>query len=359
MLNRTKFPLMAAVVAAAACSATLSLAQTEKANAPAAGAGPRFTIAMVLPRSQQNIEAGFTGYLQRQGVQVQYVPIRYDAKQEEETQLRARVRDAKPDLIYAWGTPTVLALAGKFEPASASKSAHDDFIRDIPIVFSEVTDPVGAGLIPSMEKPQRNVTGVSHVAPLQVQLNAIRAYRPFQKLGYVHTPNEPNSQLILTRLQELAREQKFEVVTTALPLLANGAPDDSQIAPAIASLAKNGADFLYVGPITYLAYNHRDTVTNAALTNKLPTFCATESIVRQSGCMFGLFSNGTNVGAYAGSMARQILVDKKPAASIAASTLQRFSLLVNMRTASELQLYPPLLLLNVAEVINTPTTAAR
>ena len=58
-------------------------------------------------------------------------------------------------------------------------------------------------------------------------------------------------------------------------------------------------------------------------------------------------------------MARQILVDKKPAASIAASTLQRFSLLVNMRTASELQLYPPLLLLNVAEVINTPTTAAR
>ena len=68
MLNRTKFPIMAAVVAAAACSATRSLAQTEKANVPAAGAGPRFTIAMVLPRSQQNIEAGFTGYLQRQGV---------------------------------------------------------------------------------------------------------------------------------------------------------------------------------------------------------------------------------------------------------------------------------------------------
>ncbi|MOA37418.1 hypothetical protein D3C78_1590080 [compost metagenome] len=57
-------------------------------------------------------------------------------------------------------------------------------------------------------------------------------------------------------------------------------------------------------------------------------------------------------------MARQILVDKKPVSAVAASTLQRFSLLVNMRTAKALDLYPPMLLLNVAEVIPAPLASA-
>ncbi|MNV89206.1 hypothetical protein D3C71_1834800 [compost metagenome] len=56
-------------------------------------------------------------------------------------------------------------------------------------------------------------------------------------------------------------------------------------------------------------------------------------------------------------MAHQILVEKNPVSAVPASTLQRFSLLVNMRTAKALDLYPPMLLLNVAEVINTPPTA--
>ncbi|MBF5005608.1 ABC transporter substrate-binding protein [Diaphorobacter caeni] len=339
--------MVVAIVALAGFSAipTIASAQTPASTAPAR----EFTIAMVLPRDSQNIETGFTSYLKRQGLPVRYLPIRYSGNAQDIPALREQVREIRPDLIYAWGTPTTLALAGR----------HDakDGIRDTPIVFTEVTDPVGAGLIPSLAKPERNVTGVSHVAPLTVQLNAIRAYRPFSKLGYVHNPAEPNSQLILTQWQELARQQKFEVVTATLPLKDNGEPDASGITPAVESVAKQGADVLYIGPITYLAYAHRDEVTQAALNNQLPTFCATESIVRQSGCMFGLFANGNNIGAFAGSMAKRILVDGKSPASIPASSLQRFSLLINMRTASALTMYPPMLLLNVAEVINAPAVA--
>ena len=319
----------------------------------AAAATARYTVAMVLPREEQNIEAGFTSYLQRQDVPVRYVNIRFSGKADDIADMRNRVRAANPDLIYVWGTPTTLALAGKHDqPAGTS-------IRDIPIVFTEVTDPVGAGLIPTLEQPARNVTGVSHVAPLPVQLNAIRAYRPFTKLGFLHNPAEPNSARIRDRLKELAKAQKFEVVEASLPLLPGGAPDPDQIATQIQGIAQQGADLLYVGPITFLAYTHRDAVTTAALDNKLPTFCATESIVRQSGCMFGLFSNGANIGRYAASMARQILVEKKRTQDIPASTLQRFSLLINMRTVHALGLYPPMLLLNVAEVINVEAQAAK
>ena len=323
------------------------------AAAAAAAATARYTIAMVLPRDDQNIEAGFTSYLQRQDVPVRYVNIRFSGKADDIADMRSRVRATNPDLIYVWGTPTALALAGRHDqPAGTS-------IRDIPIVFTEVTDPVGAGLIPTLEQPARNVTGVSHVAPLPVQLNAIRAYRPFTKLGFLHNPAEPNSALIRDRLKDLAKAQNFEVVEASLPLLPTGAPDPTQIAPQIQGIAQQGADLLYVGPITFLAYTHRDAVTTAALDNKLPTFCATESIVRQSGCMFGLFSNGANIGRYAASMARKILVEKKRTQDIPASTLQRFSLLINMRTVHALGLYPPMLLLNVAEVINVEAQAAK
>lgn len=328
-------------------------ASSSGAAAAVAAATARYTVAMVLPRDEQNIEAGFTSYLQRQDVPVRYVNIRYSGKADDIADLRSRVRAANPDLIYVWGTPTSLALAGRHDQPNAGNP-----IRDIPIVFTEVTDPVGAGLLPTLEHPSRNVTGVSHVAPLPVQLNAIRAYRPFAKLGYLHNPVEPNSALIRDRLKDLAKTQNFEVVEAALPLLPTGAPDPGQIAAQVKSLAERGADLLYVGPITFLAFTHRDAVTAAALDNKLPTFCATESIVRQSGCMFGLFSNGANIGRYAGSMARQILVEKKRTQDIPASTLQRFSLLINMRTVQALGLYPPMLLLNVAEVINVETQAA-
>jgi putative ABC transport system substrate-binding protein len=343
-LRGLALPLLAGLALGAAAQQQAPAAAPAKSTAPV-------TIAMVIPRDEQSIETGFKAYLQRNGLQVRYVPIRASERPEDAAALRRQVRDARADLIYVWGTPTALSLAGRFD------AKGDDAIRDTPIVFTSVTDAVGAGLLPSLEKPGRNVTGVGHVAPLTVQLNAIRAYRPFKRLGYLHNPAEPNSGQIREQLGELARVQGFEIVDAAVPLLAGGAPDPAALAPLIADLAKRGADFLYIGPSTFLAFTHRDVVTRAAIDARLPTFCATESVVRQSGCMFGLFSNGANVGRFAAWKAMQVLVEKKPVAEVPASTLQRFSLLVNMRTVQSLGLYPPMLLLNVAEVINVPKTA--
>ncbi|MBP1313737.1 ABC transporter substrate-binding protein [Herbaspirillum huttiense F1] len=329
------------------CNATLAMAQmpTPRDQPVEARNIATVTIAMVLPREEQNIEEAFKAYLQHQGLSVHYIPIRFSGRAEDAGRLRQEVRDAHPDLIYSWGTPTTLALAGKVDGPAG------DAIRDIPIVFTEVTDPVGAGLMRSLDHHESNVTGVSHVAPLPVQLNAIRSYRPFSRLGYLHNPAEPNSALVRAQLQQLAAQQKFEVESADIPLDARGEPDVQALPALIRRMAERKVDFLYIGPSTLLAFTHRDLVTGAALQARLPTFCATESIVRRSGCMFGLFSNGANTGRYAAAKALQILVQHIPAQRIPASTLQRFSLLINMRTAQSLDLYPPMLLLNIAEVI--------
>lgn len=304
------------------------------------------TIAMVLPRDEQNIEAAFRDYLSKRNLPYRIETVRFSGRGEDGPALVAQVRKMAPDLIYSWGTGTTLALAGTYDA-----QRPQDFIRDIPIVFTEVTDPLGTRLLQQLNPPERNVTGVSHVAPLPVQLNAIRSYRPFTRLGYITNPKEPNSELVLQSMRKLAQSMNFEIVNETVPLDAAGNPDASALPAMIQRIATQKVDFLYIGPSTFLAFTHRDLVTQAALDAKLPTFCATESVVRKAKCMFGLFSNGSNVGRFAAYKAAQILADRVPVEKVPAETLQRFSLLINMPTVKALQLYPPLALLNVAEVI--------
>ncbi|MFC4160077.1 ABC transporter substrate-binding protein [Chitinimonas lacunae] len=310
-----------------------------------AGAAP-YRIAMVLPRDEQPTEQAFRDYLRKNGVDTEVSVLRYSGKREDAPALIQQLRQLRPDLIYTWGTPTTLAVAGTYDDAEP-----DRHIRDIPIVFTEVTDPLGTRLVPSLEQPRRNLTGVSHVAPLTVQLNTIRAYRPFKRLGYLTNPAEPNSLLVRDALQRLAPSLQFELVEETVPLR-DGSPDPSALPLLVRRIAEQRVDFLYIGPSTFLAFTHRDAVTQAALDIRLPTFCATESIVRQAKCLFGLFSNGANVGRFAAYKAREILLERKPAGSVPAQTLQRFSLIINMPVAQQLDLYPPLGLLNVAEVVN-------
>lgn len=316
----------------------------------AAHAAP-YRIALVLPRDEQPTEQAFRDYLRKNGVSTEISLLRYSGKSEDAPALIQQLKSQKPDLIYTWGTPTTLAVAGTYD--SAEPQRH---IRDIPIVFTEVTDPLGTRLLPSLEQPGRNLTGVSHVAPLAVQLNTIRAYRPFKRLGYLNNPAEPNSLLVRQALDKLAATMNFEIVDETVPMVA-GAPDAEALPGLVRRIAERGVDFLYIGPSTFLAFTHRDAVTQAALDAKLPTFCATESIVRKAKCLFGLFSNGANIGRFAAYKAREILVDKKPVAAIPAQTLQRFSLIINMPVAQKLELYPPLGLLNVAEVVNAGASA--
>ncbi|WP_051237482.1 ABC transporter substrate-binding protein [Ottowia thiooxydans] len=304
------------------------------------------TIAMVLSREEQNIEASFRDYLAKRLLLVKFENVHYSDRPEDGPALIEAVRALKPDLIYSWSTSTTLALAGKDNLVDAA--TH---IRDIPIVFTEVTDPVGSGLLRQLDPPNRNLTGVSHVAPLTVQLKAMSSYRPFKRLGYITNPAESNTLGIAQVLKRMAPEMGFDLLEETVPLNEDGEANFNALPGLVARLAERKADLLYIGPSSFLAFTHRDLVTNAALRVRLPTFCATESVVRQSQCMFGLFANGANVGRFAAYKASQILIDHVPVETIPAQSLQRFSLLINMPIVKKLEFYPPLTLLSVAEVI--------
>lgn len=311
-----------------------------------------YKITMVLPREEQNIEQSFRQYLKSSGINIQFINIAYSGEAKDQPDLIARIRQQKPDLIYVWGTPTTLAVAGPFK-----KSADDNYIRDIPIVFTEVTDPVGAGLLLSKEIPNRNLTGVPHIAPINTQLGVLRSYRSFDRIGFIDNPLEPNSALIRNALSKAAKEKNLQVIIEKIPLDANNQLIATALPDLIVRIADKKANVLYIGPSTYLAYTNRDLVTNTAKKYHLPTFCTTESILRQSNCLFGIFSNGKNVGEFAGFKAEQILNNTKKVGEIPASPLQRFSVVINLPIAQELNFYPPIKLLQVADVIPINSTS--
>ena len=70
----------------------------------------------------------------------------------------------QPDLILAIATPTAQAVA--------------NVIKDIPILITAVTDPVDAGLVESMERPNTNVTGTTDMTPIAKQLELLLEIKP-------------------------------------------------------------------------------------------------------------------------------------------------------------------------------------
>jgi len=315
---------------------------------PASDAQAEYRVVMVLPRPEGAIEKAFTDYFAKRGIGLQTTTLRYSGKAEDQPALIARIRELAPDLIYTWGTPTTVAVAGRYDAPQAERGRS---IRDVPIVFTSVTDPVAAGLVPDLEHPGRNLTGASHLAPLPVQINTISAYRPFKRLGLVYNPKEANAVLIRKELEKLGSEQGFSLIAEAVPLNAAGQPDASQLPDMIRKVKEAGAEFLYIGPDTFIGFSQRDVVTNAALELRLPTFAAIESPIRKSKALFGLFSPQPNVGRFAAYKALRILEHGSSVGDVPIETLQHFSLLINMAVARDLELFPPLMLLNVADVI--------
>jgi len=111
------------------------------------------------------------------------------------------VQDAKvrnPDVIVAITTPVAQA-----------------FSREIsaPLVFSAVTDPVGAGVVKTMDEPTSGVSGVSDAWPYREQLQLARDLVPSAKrLGVLYNPGEAASQYGIKQIRILAKELGFELI---------------------------------------------------------------------------------------------------------------------------------------------------
>lgn len=300
-------------------------------------------VVLVTPRGETVMERVFVEELRRRVGPVRFTLIKPDVNNAAEMNgLPARVRAAKPSLIYSWGTPSLMALAGDYDAPK---------ISDIPIVFLVVTDPLRAKVVKDLKVPGRNVTGTSHLAPLSVQLTAMRAYKPFKKLGVVYNPTELNVRFMLEDLAIESKKGGFELLTQAVDVGASGQPDPSSIEAKIKLLKAQGAEWLYLGPDSFVAYTHRKLTTLASIEAGLPSFTANESAIRDGNALFGLFSPVDNLARFTALKASQVLRQERKIADIPVETLQRFSTALNMCAAIALNEFPPSEFFKQTEVI--------
>lgn len=307
--------------------------------------GRPFHILMITFRGETDVDKGFRAYLADAGLQVRYT-VR--DVQQDVSRVHAILQEAKtlkPDLIYVWGTPVTLAVVG---PYDATDAQH--YVHDIPVVFALVAAPVQSRIVRSLEAPGRNVTGAVHVVPPDVQLRVMQNYRPFRKLGVLYNGAEPNSRAIVAQTRAFCEQQGADLVEQTFRTGNQGQPVGDGVEELVAQIHAAGTQWLYLLPDTFLGTLY-SRIAPVALQLKLPSFGAAELAVRSGGALLGLVSRYYSVGQLAGAKAVDILVGGKSAGALPVETLKRFSLLVNMRVAHSLRLYPPIDMLNYAEVI--------
>lgn len=110
----------------------------------------------------------------------------------------------RPDAIVAIGTPSAQAVVAA--------------TKNIPLVFSAVTDPVGAQLTPSWEASGSNVTGASDLLELEKQVELIKQVVPgVKRVGMVYNPGEANSATVVRQLKEILPAHELTLVEAAAP----------------------------------------------------------------------------------------------------------------------------------------------
>ena len=108
------------------------------------------------------------------------------------SQIASKFRADRVDVAVGIATPTAQALVAG--------------IRDIPVIFTAVTDPVGAQLVPSLAGGGGNVTGYSDLTPVREQIELLVQLGAVTSIGHVYSSGEANAVVLAGMAREVARE---------------------------------------------------------------------------------------------------------------------------------------------------------
>ncbi|MFA4741060.1 ABC transporter substrate-binding protein [Vibrio vulnificus] len=222
-----------------------------------------------------------------------------------------------PDVLVGIATPTAQALV------SATRS--------IPVVFTAVTDPVGAKLVKSMEQPGKNVTGLSDLSPVSQHVDLIKELLPNAKaIGVVYNPGEANAVTLVELLKKSAAEKGLKVVeSTALK-----SADVQSATQAIAAKS----DVIYA-PTDNTVASAIEGMIVAANQAKKPVFGGATSYV-EKGAIAGLGFDYYQVGVQTAEYVVAILEGQEPG-KLDVKVATGSDLVVNQGTAEKLGITIP------------------
>ena len=222
-----------------------------------------------------------------------------------------------PAVIVPISTPSAQAVA------SATK--------DIPIVFTAVTDPLGAKLVGDMMKPGGNITGMTDLSPIGKHLDLIKEVLPGAKtLGVPFNPGEANSVTLMAIIREEAPARGLTVVEAP-------ATKSSEVLGAAQSLIGK-ADVIYV-PTDNTIVTALEAVVKVGIDNQVPVFAGdTDSVSR--GAIAAIGFNYYDIGRQTGKIVVRVLKGEAPG-GIAVEGVEITELYVNPGMAAKMGITLP------------------
>jgi putative ABC transport system substrate-binding protein len=225
-----------------------------------------------------------------------------------------------PDVILATNTPTARSL----------KLATDT----IPIVFAGLADPIGDGIITSLSKPGRNITGfTSFNAPISGKwLELLKELSPATtRTGILYNPKTAPHAIFLPVMQNIA--PRLGIAIVPLPV-----SDQAAIASVIGSLAREPNSGFVVLPDVFMT-NYSQLIFELALQGRLPTVGPLR-LFADNGALASYGSDFTELFGQASSYVDRILRGEKPG-DLPVQEPTKYELIVNLKTAKALALPVP------------------
>ena len=229
-------------------------------------------------------------------------------------------------IAQAFSAEDAALMVGIATPsATACYAAAED--KDIPVIFTAITDPVGAKL------DSGNISGTSDVLPVQGQLELIRAIQPeADTIGIVYTTSEANSVYSIGVYEELAADYGFTIE-------AIGVTAQSEVTQAVDTLISQGVDCL-----SNLTDNNVVGVLGSILekTNEagIPVY-GSEIEQMELGCVAGAGLDYVQLGIQTGKMAAQILTGEATCEDLPYETIENYGLYVNSNALAAMGLTLP------------------
>jgi ABC-type uncharacterized transport system substrate-binding protein len=258
------------------------------------------------------------GYVEGKNIVIKHLFA--EGKHDQLPKLAAELVSLKVELIVVVGG----------QAAEVAKQATNS----VPIVFTLVNDPIGAGLVASLARPGGNVTGLSSVSQdlSGKRLELLKEAIPkASRVAVMYDPGDPAKIVEFKETQTAAAHLRVQL--QALEVRSLGEFDS-----AFKAATKAKADALLVLPTAILISNQKQ-IAELAVKNRLPTMFAYSQLLERGGLMsYG--PDYTDLNRRAATYVDKILKGSKPA-DLPVEWPMKFELVINLKTAKQIGVTVP------------------
>ncbi|MFP4235997.1 MAG: ABC transporter substrate-binding protein [Desulfonatronovibrio sp.] len=275
-----------------------------------------------------SVASGIKKYFHEQEIHPEFTTFISDHDSDSEdinSQDLKQIRSFNPHIIITIGTQ-----------ASQQVSRSID---SVPIIFTAVTDPVGSGLVESMDKPGPGITGLTDLSPVRPQLDMIMRLQPrIQALGIVFSAFEQNAVTLKNHMKQAAKNYGISIVEAPVERGDRVSEKTLDILDSI--------DALYISTDNYVVARAGE-LAGLCASAKVPLYAADPDSVA-AGAMVALSIDYFRMGLQTGAMSHLVLRGIDPG-SIPVEQPREMTITVNVPAAQSMGIELPMDLIMAAD----------